>query len=258
MIATNSACLVAALCALLAGSCPFGTAAKKPVNLAVLHGTFDSFRHSDEHDAVLRQFGWQFAKYSSTELKRLAGALGQYDLVLGNALFNYCEVQDHGAYADEWRAFMDWLGKLGETFDASVADRQAYVNTVAPRRNSGAGPRQPSGLLSGWESLNQHLAKRSLDAGDDRGRCFPCLPDQSGLVHCSELVQRDHAVHILQLHRHSPRILPPRGRERSDLHGAEAAVRLVGRDNQAGAGLLSAAVREYDDVFCSLQGTPPS
>jgi len=151
---TDLARLAAIACVLLGGCCACALAVDSPVKVAVLHGTFDNFRHRDEHDAVLKQLGWQFTKYPCTELARLVGDLGQYDLVLGNPLFNYGEVQDFGAHAAEWRAFMergggivlsdcnyatcvDWLAKLGDTFKAGVEGCKAQQSATesAPRHS---------------------------------------------------------------------------------------------------------------------------
>ncbi|NCQ27856.1 MAG: hypothetical protein GW802_10540, partial [Armatimonadetes bacterium] len=79
---TDLARLAAIACVLLGGCCACALAVDSPVKVAVLHGTFDNFRHRDEHDAVLKHLGWQFTKYPSNELKRLTGELDRYDLVV--------------------------------------------------------------------------------------------------------------------------------------------------------------------------------
>jgi len=141
---TDLARLAAIACVLLGGCCACALAVDSPVKVAVLHGTFDNFRHRDEHDAVLKHLGWQFTKYPSNELKRLTGELDRYDLVVGNPLFNYGEVQDFAAFAAQGRAFMEggggivltdcnyptcvnWLGKLGDSFAADVGKCEAQT-----------------------------------------------------------------------------------------------------------------------------------
>lgn len=81
--------------------------------VAVLHGTYDHQRHHQEHDAILRQLGWPASKYALTDVDRLVAALDQFDLVLGNPLFNYGpDTRDFGVHAAAWRRFLERGGAI--------------------------------------------------------------------------------------------------------------------------------------------------
>ncbi len=101
------------LCILCAAFvCRLSSAGAEPLRVAVIHGTYDNNRHQGEHDGALAELGWPATQYPMTDLKRLAGELGGYDLVLGNPLFNFGDVQDYGAHAGAWRAFLERGGAL--------------------------------------------------------------------------------------------------------------------------------------------------
>ncbi len=106
----------------------------QPPNVALIYSDYGNFRHRDDYDARFRELKWPLTKLENKDIAQWIGRLGEYDLVLGSALFNYSNVQDFGQYRDQWLKFMadggglvltdcsylphvNWLKALGEGWE---------------------------------------------------------------------------------------------------------------------------------------------
>ena len=99
--------------------------------VALVYSDYGDFRHRDDYDAKFRQLGWRLDKYENVDFGKLVEKLGEYDIVLGSALYNYSNVQDFSTYRYEMNRFMQrggafvwtdanyvphlqWLSKMGK------------------------------------------------------------------------------------------------------------------------------------------------
>ena len=65
-----------------------------PPRIALLYSDYGHFRHRDDYDERIKALGWPMDKYENTQFAELAKRLGDYDIILGSALFNYSHEQD--------------------------------------------------------------------------------------------------------------------------------------------------------------------
>ena len=152
--------------------------------VALIHGSFDNYRHRDDYDAVMKELGWKLDKVENKDFGKLMERLGDCDLVLGTALYNYSNVQDFSAYRDQLFAFMDrggavvftdtnyaphvdWLAKWGEDWSVRVAPCQTtstamkWLDTTHPIFSSLTPIRQLSATWvhmvpgAGWQVISR-------------------------------------------------------------------------------------------------------
>ena len=107
--------------------------------VALIYSDYGDFRHRDDYDGRLADLGWRVEKFENRDLDKLVERLGEFDILLGSALFNYSNVQDFSRHADRLLSFMerggavvltdanynqhvDWLKSLGEGWSASSAN----------------------------------------------------------------------------------------------------------------------------------------
>ncbi len=89
------------------------TALAQAPRVALLHGSWDNFRHRDDYDRRLAELRWPMDKVVNREFGALVPRLDQYDLILGTALFNYEDnVQDFSAWGPELLAWLAGGGAL--------------------------------------------------------------------------------------------------------------------------------------------------
>lgn len=140
------AVLVACVC------CVPAQAPEGAPRVALIYSDYGDFRHRDDYDGRMGGLGWPMDKYENTQFADLAAKLGQYDLVIGSALYNYANVQDFSQYRDQMIAFMerggafvftdvnyavhvDWLNGFGDGYGVAI---EACEHAGTP-----AGPTEP-------------------------------------------------------------------------------------------------------------------
>lgn len=106
--------------------------------VALVYSDFGNFRHRDNYDDVMKALGWPLDKWENKDFGKLADRLGDYDLLLGSALYNYSNYQDFSQYRAALMGFMsrggavawtdanytahvDWLAKWGPDWAVTVA-----------------------------------------------------------------------------------------------------------------------------------------
>jgi len=149
--APGGAAMVAVL-ALLLGSLPARSQAADVPRVAVVYSSFreGSFAYRDEYDAELRRLAWPAEKYENTRVGELAGRLGEVDLVIGTAVYNYEHPQDLTACGKAFAEFVrrggillltdmnygsqvDWLPALEPGLRISVAGERCTTDTAPAR-----------------------------------------------------------------------------------------------------------------------------
>ncbi|MBI2303103.1 MAG: hypothetical protein HYU66_29700 [Armatimonadetes bacterium] len=120
----------------LSGACLAAPARPVP-KVAVLYSDYGNFRHRDDYDARLADLGWPAEKVENRQLASFAPRLGEFDILLGTALYNLGSPQDLGPQRDALVGFMErggavvltdvnyaehvrFLASLGEGYEASV------------------------------------------------------------------------------------------------------------------------------------------
>lgn len=142
--------LVTLLSAFCAASAPaWGAEVIGVPRVALIYSDFGDFRHRDDYDAVFKSLGWSLEKVENRDFGRLAERLGEYDILLGSALFNYSNVQDFAQYREALFRFMerggavvwtdtnyapmvDWLERLGPDWSVKLA---ACKTTSTPMKS---------------------------------------------------------------------------------------------------------------------------
>jgi hypothetical protein len=137
------------LLALLALAGPLAAQAEGP-RVALVHGSFGNYRHRDDYDAVMKQLGWRMDKFENKGFGQLAGRLGDYDLVLGTALFNYSlNVQDFSVYRDPLLAFLARGGAIVLT-DTNYPDHVGWLARWGADWAVGLAPCSREGCANKW------------------------------------------------------------------------------------------------------------
>ncbi|MBI5831031.1 MAG: hypothetical protein HZB16_01805 [Armatimonadetes bacterium] len=65
-----------------------------PPHVVLLHSAYGDYRHRGDYDALLTGLGWPTEKVENTRFADLAPRLGEFDVVLGTALYNLGNPQD--------------------------------------------------------------------------------------------------------------------------------------------------------------------
>ncbi|NSW54374.1 MAG: hypothetical protein HPY44_00055 [Armatimonadetes bacterium] len=80
--------------------------------VALVYSDYGDFRHRDDYDGRMADLAWPMDKYENRDFGKLVERLGEYDIILGSALFNYSNVQDFSQYREKLLAFMDRGGAM--------------------------------------------------------------------------------------------------------------------------------------------------
>lgn len=120
----------------------------EPPRVALLYSDHGDFRHRDDYDASMKRLGWPMTKFENREMQTLVSRLGEFDIVLGSALFNYTNPQPLGQFGPQLLDFVakggalvltdvnypqhvTWLRELGEDWAVSLVpqDGKTFAST---------------------------------------------------------------------------------------------------------------------------------
>lgn len=120
------------------------------VRVALVHGSFGNFRHRDDYDATLKSLGWTLDKFENKDFGKLAAQLGNYDLVLGTALFNYSQnVTDFSLYREQLLSFVQRGGAVVLT-DCNYPDHVNWLAKLGPDWAVGVNNCATTGTPNKW------------------------------------------------------------------------------------------------------------
>ncbi|MBP8951192.1 MAG: hypothetical protein KBI47_02300 [Armatimonadetes bacterium] len=135
---------------LLALGCGFTESAEVTgvPRVALIYSDYGDFRHRDDYDGRMADLAWPMDKYENRDFGKLMERLGEYDIILGSALFNYSNIQDFAQYRDQLLAFMARGGAMVWT----DANYEQHVNWL-------------KGLGKDWAVTSQNPGKVGIPAG---------------------------------------------------------------------------------------------
>jgi len=81
-----------------------------PPRVALLYSDHGDSRHKGDYDKTMPRLGWSMTHFENREIGTLVSRLGEFDILLGSALFNYANAQPLGKHGKE---LLDFVAKGG-------------------------------------------------------------------------------------------------------------------------------------------------
>ena len=123
--------LVATVLSVTFGTAVWGQELTEAPRIALVYSDYGDFRHRDDYDAKMKSLGWPMAKYENRDFAGVVEKLGEYDIILGSALYNYSNVQDFSIHKQALLAFMERGGAIVWT-DANYTQHVNWLAKLGP------------------------------------------------------------------------------------------------------------------------------
>lgn len=128
----------------------------EPPRVALLYSDHGGFRHRDDYDATMKRLGWPMTKFENRDFATLVPRLGEFDILLGSALFNYSNPQPLGQFGPQ---LLDFVAKGGAVVLTDVNYPQ-HVNWLRQLGEDWAVelvPQDGKSLPSSWQDTGHVL-----------------------------------------------------------------------------------------------------
>ncbi|MEI6913583.1 MAG: hypothetical protein WCL39_00455, partial [Armatimonadota bacterium] len=128
------------MCSIVTG----GLSADAGPRAAVVYSEFSGSSFKEAERPAFRELGWDYEAFENTHLSEFVQRLDRYDLVILTACYNLAFTQHFGAYAKEWKSFLQRGGILFVMdFENSPPGGISWLGQVSPEFLA-----RPSGKLS--------------------------------------------------------------------------------------------------------------
>ena len=119
-----------------------------PTRVALLYSDHGNSRHKGDYDKTMPRLGWSMTHFENREVGKLVSRLGEFDILLGSALFNYSNAQPLGKHGKELLDFVakggaivltdlnytqhvNWLRELGEDWAVKLVPQDSKTHSTS-------------------------------------------------------------------------------------------------------------------------------